>query len=309
MRHIFIVNPAAGHQDTTAELTDSICRAIGDRCYEIHRTEHPGHARELTDMLAAQYAPDICRFYACGGDGTLSEVASGAVGHENAEVACVPCGTGNDFAKIFAPRERLRDLTAQIEGTSMPFDVLEVNGRYCLNICNSGIDARVALWAHLNKRKLPFSGIFPYAVALVINYFKRINRYYTLEIDGNYQEGEYAIIVAANGRCYGGGFNAVPEAEPDDGLIDILYVPRVSRLTLLRCIGKFAVGRHADIPELIRWQRCQEVHLTTREPEALSIDGEISLETDVHIRILPKKLRFVQPVGASVTHHSQPVGV
>ena len=307
MRHIFIVNPAAGHHDTTDALSTEIRQTMEAENYEIHRTEHPGHARELTGALAAQYAPELCRFYACGGDGTLCEVVNGAVGHDNAEVACVPCGTGNDFIKVFEHRELFRDLNAQVGGQVLSLDVMEVNGRYALNICNSGLDARVAHWVHNNKRKLPFSGIFPYAFSLVLHFFKCINRFYTLEIDGARQEGEYAIIVAANGRSYGGGFNAVPESDPDDGKMDVLFIPRISRLTLLRCIGKYATGRHAELPQLIHHLHAREIRLLTSTPEPLSTDGEITLETEVCIRLIRGGLRFVQPCGCSIKHHSSPV--
>ena len=309
MRHIFIVNPAAGHRDSTTELCDEIRRAVGDRIHEIHRTEHPGHAHTLTDTLAAQYAPEICRFYSCGGDGTLCEVVNGAMGHANAEVACVPCGTGNDFVKIFDKRECLRDFAAQIDGQALPLDVLAVNDHYSINICNSGFDARIAQWTHENKRKLPVSGMLAYVISVIVNFFKKINTPYTLEIDGERQEGEYAIIVAANARFYGGGFYAVPEAEPDDGLLDVIYVPRVSRLTLLRCIGKFAVGRHADIPHLIHHTQARELRLTMPAPEALSRDGEITMEQQVNIRIIRGGLMFVQPLGASIIRHNAAAAV
>lgn len=306
MRHIFIVNPAAGRRDSTDALSAGIRRIMDGQDYEIHRTGYPGHARELTGTLAAQYAPETCRFYACGGDGTLCEVAGGAVGHANAEVACVPCGTGNDFIRVFENREFFRDLRAQLSGSVLALDVMEVNGRYALNICNSGLDARVAHWVHNNKRKLPFSGIFPYAFSLILHFFKCINRFYTLEIDGERQEGEYAIIVAANGRSYGGGFNAVPEADPDDGKMDLLFIPRISRLTFLRCICKYATGRHAELPHLIHHLHAREIRLLTPEPEPLSADGEISLETEVCIRLIRGGLHFVQPLGCSIRHHAAP---
>ena len=300
MRHIFIVNPAAGRRDMTETLRREIEAAVSDETWELCVTQGPGDAGRIVREKAAQYAPETCRFYSCGGDGTLSETAGGAAGVANAQVACVPCGTGNDFIKIFRGTEFFRDIRAQLEGEAVPFDLLRVNDRYSFNIANAGLDARVARWASDNKRKCVFGGGFPYVVSLLIHFFRKINRRYRIELDGQTLDQEIAVAVAANGRYYGGGFYACPEAEPDDGYFNFVAVRRVTRAQLVRCVGKYAVGRHAELGDM--QLSCQGRHmiLVSDAPEPVCLDGEILFTDRAEITLLPGAVSFSVPKGASL---------
>ncbi|MCE6983484.1 lipid kinase, partial [Pseudomonas frederiksbergensis] len=87
--------------------------------------------------------------YACGGDGTLNECVNGAVGHDNVAVTHFPCGTGNDFIKMFGEeKDRFFDLSDLVRGEVRPLDVMECCGRYAVNICSVGIDARIGTEVH-----------------------------------------------------------------------------------------------------------------------------------------------------------------
>ena len=115
MRHIFIVNPAAGKgrgfSRRLEEIKEFALRKGLD--HKIYVTEGPGRA---TDFVASQCLEGgAVRFYACGGDGTLREVASGAAGCSGAEVAYYPCGTGNDFMRNFQEEKSFKKLDALVE--------------------------------------------------------------------------------------------------------------------------------------------------------------------------------------------------
>ena len=112
MRHIFIANPAAGKKDQTLTAAGHIgrlCRELGLE-YEIFVTEYPRHACEIVDRERAEHPDKLLRFYACGGDGTLNEVAGAAVQHDNTQVTHYPMGSGNDFIRMFRDLERFHDL-------------------------------------------------------------------------------------------------------------------------------------------------------------------------------------------------------
>ena len=104
MKHIFIVNPAAGKSDRTAEYREMIDAAFAPRglSYELLVSGAPGECRTLARQ-AAQSGEEV-RLYACGGDGTLNEVINGVVGYDNAAVTHFPGGSGNDTIKIFDDR-------------------------------------------------------------------------------------------------------------------------------------------------------------------------------------------------------------
>ncbi len=145
MRHLFIINPVSGkHQDVnalSAKIRECCTKNMLD--FDIYITKAPLAATEMLKKTAA--SGEQLRAYACGGDGTLNEVVNGAVGYSNVEVTHYPCGTGNDFIRTFGTRdtELFRHLDALVGGKPLPIDLIECNGRYGINICSVGIDARV----------------------------------------------------------------------------------------------------------------------------------------------------------------------
>ena len=305
-KDIFIVNPTAGKYDHTAELTALINHAAAAHSldYRIVVTEYKGHAARIVAAEAGRNTADVCRFYACGGDGTLNEVVCGAAGHENAQVACYPCGTGNDFIKMFSRRERFLDMDALIEAPVVPLDLIRINDKYALNLCSAGIDARVADWVGRHNHKIPLAGKLMYDLSLVVNFFGRIPRDYEVELDGERLDGAYSILVAASGRYYGGGFYAVPEAEPDDGLLDFLLIRKVSHLGLLRLIGRYQAGRHREFGDIQVYRRGRGMVLRSKKPEPCNYDGEILRVSEVSIALAPWKLAVALPAGSAVIRNA-----
>ena len=92
MKHVFIINPAAGSRDRTKEYTRIIEECCKELSYEIHVSQAPGECTRLA-REAAQTGEEV-RLYACGGDGTLNEVAAGAAGFGNAAITAF-CASGN----------------------------------------------------------------------------------------------------------------------------------------------------------------------------------------------------------------------
>jgi diacylglycerol kinase family enzyme len=106
MKHIFIVNPAAGKVNHTADLRAEITALAAEQDFEIHETASRADTTKLVLSLIEQYSEGELRFYACGGDGTLNGVISGAVtGGERVSVACYPCGSGNDYVKHYGGKD------------------------------------------------------------------------------------------------------------------------------------------------------------------------------------------------------------
>lgn len=119
IRHIFIINPAAGKPETTHRLEEQLSRLSVP--HEVFYTREAGDAQRITEQTAQDGEP--ARIYACGGDGTLNEVVNGAAGRDFLAVTNVPKGTGNDFLKLFGPR--YRELFSDLE--AMPDDgVLDI---------------------------------------------------------------------------------------------------------------------------------------------------------------------------------------
>ena len=265
---------------------------------EIVLTQGTGHAQQLSRTWAQRGDP--VRIYACGGDGTLNEVVNGAAGFENAAVTNVPRGTGNDFLKIFGPdfRSAFSDLAALADGPQAPFDLMECGGRLGLGIVCAGVDARVAAGVHGYKRIPCLPGPGAYVLARGVNVlFKPLTRPMVIEADGQRLEGETTILCICNGRHYGGGFMPVGDAMPDDGILDTLVVPKVTRRTFFRLVGQYAKGHYRDYPQVIRDFHGREVSFSSPRELVVVIDGEVLRGNSFCVRVSEKKLNFFWPPG------------
>ena len=293
MKHLFIINPAAGSRDRTEEYRKKIEAVCGGLDYRIEVSDGPGACRRLAKEAAL--SGEEYRIYACGGDGTLNEVASGAAGYENVAVTAFAGGSGNDFIRMFDKPEAFSDLTQLLDAKEDTFDLIRCNDDYSLNICSVGLDARIGTDVSRYKRLPLLHGFRAYAASTVINVIKGISQHYVIEVDGEVIDGSKTMICACNGRFYGGGFNPVPEADPSDGLMDVLVVEKVSRLQVPGVVGKYKAGRYKELPHLVRHFRTDRLKVICDKPTPINLDGELRTYQEVEFSIAPEKIRFFYP--------------
>ena len=300
IRHIFIINPAAGKGENRRRLEEAV-RGL-DCSWELVYTQKEGDACRYAREAAE--TGEAVRLYACGGDGTLNEVVNGAAGYDNAAVTNVPLGTGNDFLKIFGPdcKTLFSDVAALAAGPQTPFDLMDCNGRLGIGVVCAGVDARIAADVHRYKALPLVRGIGAYILSLVVNVlFKGITRPTAVEMGELDWRGDTAIICICNGRYYGGGFMPVGEAMPDDGVLDMLLVPKVSRLTFFRLVKQYATGHYRNYPELIRDYHGQEVRYASPDGREVVtvVDGEVMRAPTFTVRLSRRRVNFFYPAGAS----------
>ncbi|MBR4972480.1 MAG: diacylglycerol kinase family lipid kinase [Oscillospiraceae bacterium] len=295
MTHLFIINPAAGSRDRTAQYTRAIETYCAGMDYRIAVSEGPGACTRIAREAAESGKP--YRIYACGGDGTLNEVVQGAAGHDNVAVTVFSGGSGNDFVKIFDDPQAFFELPRLLDAEEVTFDLIDCNGDFSLNICSVGLDARIGVDVSNYKRLPLLQGFWAYAASTVINVIRGIHEHYVVEIDGETIDGNQTMICACNGRYYGGGFNPVPEADPTDGLLDVLLVKQVTRLQVPTVVGKYKNGQYAQLPHLVRHIKTNAVKIRCDKPTAINLDGELRTATEVDMRIAKEKLRFFYPKG------------
>ena len=297
-KHLFLLNPAAGKHDSTAVLRQQIDELGSARGmdYRIVLTEGRGHATQLAREAAR--SGDEVRIYACGGDGTLNEAVNGAAGWENAAVTHVPCGSGNDFVRLFSDPAAFADLGRLMEPDEACFDVIRVNDRLSIGICSIGFDARIGTDIARYKRLPLVTGPGAYALSIAANLFRGVHEHYRITLDdGEVLDDQFTLACMCNGRWYGGGYYPVPEADPSDGLIDLLLVKAVSRPTVVRVIGKYKAGRYRDLPQLISHRKCRQITVEADYPIPVNLDGELLRAQTIHFAVEPGQLRFFYPKG------------
>ena len=297
MTHLFIINPAAGSRDRTKQYSESIHEICGKRGldYRIEVSGAPGECARIAREAAE--SGEEYRIYACGGDGTLNEVVSGAAGFDNVAVTVFSGGSGNDFVKLFSEPEAFFHLERLLDAEETTFDLIKCNDDFSLNICSVGLDARIGTDVANYKRLPLLSGFRAYAVSTVVNVIRGISGHYTVEINGQTIDKDMTLICACNGQYYGGGFHPVPEADPTDGLLDVLLIEKVSRLKVAQVIGKFKDGRYKELPKLVRHFKTDRVVIRCDRPSAINLDGELRVSDVVDIRIAKEKIRFFYPKG------------
>ena len=300
MKHVFIINPKAGNRDQTTRIlamAEQLRQEHGLDC-SCMLTDRPGGATDMARRLAK--SGQELRLYACGGDGTVSEVANGVAGFANVAMTCIPAGTGNDFLKNFgADAEKFSDAANLWDGDVFPLDLIDCNGRYCLTIACNGIDARIAESVHQYTGSPLLSGRGSYLVSVGVNFlFRPIGNHWIVHLDDEVLEDDFALVSMCNGRYYGGGSTPVPEARMDDGVLHTVLVKNVPKLSFARLFPAYSAGRHQDLPaSLIRVSTAREVRIQSDTDIVTCLDGECFHSRDVRMRLAAKNLNFFGPKG------------
>lgn len=301
MKHLFIVNPVAGKlapDKKIARIREGLAAApqqLKDGAdMEIYTTSAPMDACAKVRAEAAE--TEELRVYACGGDGTLNECVNGAAGLANVAVTHFPCGTGNDFIKTYGEdAKRFFDLSQLLGGEVRPVDLIDCNGRKSISICSVGIDARVGGDVHKYSDLPLVGGACGYVVSLLTNYIKGISSTMRVKI-GNLTFGpKLNMVCLCNGRYYGGGFNPLPDAMPDDGVMDVLVVSGVNRLNFVTAILGYAKGQYEKYPQYISRLAADELTIDTDAKEVVNIDGEVMRTDHMEFKLEKAAVNFIFP--------------
>ena len=315
MRYLFLLNPTAGKRDCTAELAPAIQAAaqragIPPEKRKVVVTQYAGHARELAAEAAhtAQADGEPVRIWTAGGDGTFMEAMTGVQGFANAAVGCLPYGSGNDFLRTYGTRAEFTDLDAQLAGGEVTIDLLETSLGLSATICAAGLDAQVA-YGIPKFRRIPLcGGEMSYLLSIVEQLCGHIGRRVTFTIDDEELTVDCLMCAICNGRAYGGGFLAAPEADPADGWLDVMIVRRVGRLTIAKLLGMYKSGRHFVNGQLTEeakpyflYRRARRVALRPadgRGPIVATADGECAPCDAVEAVLRPLSGRILLPAPA-----------
>lgn len=300
MKHIFVINPAAGKTNVTEALLPRLHALFVGREEELetYLTTGVGDATRFVKERCAASCGEHLRFYSCGGDGTMNEVLQGLAGCANAAMGVVPCGSGNDFVRSF-PDCDFSDLEAQIAAEERPIDLIHFNNQWSANICSAGLDSDVCKKMARYKRLPLVTGSGAYILALISTFFSPMGKQAHIVLDdGRTFDENILILVMSNGGFYGGGWNGAPKFNVEDGLMDLCIVRKINRLRILKVIGKYQKGLHVDDPSLqdcIIYTRCRSLTIDFDKPTNLNADGEMSESTHVDAAIVPLALPLILP--------------
>ncbi|MBQ8907283.1 MAG: hypothetical protein IJY71_01690 [Clostridia bacterium] len=303
MKHIFVVNPKAGPTNSVAFIRQEVEKLRPRYDCEVYETTGVGDATDFVRRYLESNPNLSVRFYACGGDGTLNEVMTGALGHAGASISCYPCGSGNDFVKYYGGADRFMDFEALLNGKERGIDILTDGERYSINVANFGFDYAVAKKMSEVKNKLFFKGKTAYTFGVVHSLFHAMKSKAKVFVDGKRFGKEDALLLCtvSNGSFVGGSYNCAPLSDNEDGLLEICLVKPISVFRLLRLIGVYKKGQHLNNPkfaDILYYVRGKEVEVFAEEDSfGYTMDGELVTAKHVVFRILPEAIRFAVPLS------------
>ncbi len=296
MKHVFVINPAAG-QGKSLDFIKAKIEAVAKKYsldYETYITEKKGDGIEFVEERAK--SGEELRFYACGGDGTLYDVVNGAYGYKNVQVAVVPLGSGNDFIRLFGTQEEFLELEDQIEGVPVELDLIKCGTEIAINQCSMGMDAEVCAMQGKIKKFPLVTGEGAYYIGCLYAIARKFHNKFTITIDDEEVVSKDCLFCfCGNSRWYGGGFMAAPLAQPDDGLLDFVIVEaKVSRAKLVTLLNKYKRGEHLDW-DITTFKRGKKLTIHSDSPAAVNVDGECKFITDTSFELIEKGMTFVVP--------------
>ncbi|MBQ8432105.1 MAG: diacylglycerol kinase family lipid kinase [Clostridia bacterium] len=302
MKHIFIINPAAGKENSYEEIQTQLLALADPVDFEIYQTAAPGDATSYVRQYCQTHTEPV-RFYACGGDGTLNEVVNGVVGFPHASLSCYPCGSGNDFVKYYGGKKFFFNLDELVHAKEEYIDLMRVGDRYAINATHFGFDSCVAKTMMNVRRKKLIGGKNAYTTGVVVGLVKAMKNPCRVTVDGELLNpgGTILLCTIANGQFVGGSFRCAPRSVDNDGLLEVCLVRPVSYVTFLRLIGEYSKGTHLDDPRFekyLEYRRGKTVHIEAPEGFLYSLDGELYPDTDFTVEVVPGAVRFGVPASA-----------
>ncbi len=240
-----------------------------------------------------------------GGDGSVNEVVNGVADLEGFDLGVLPYGTGWDFVRTYGISRRLEDAVATVLAENVrTIDLGLVTFRtwagaegraYFANVASAGISGAIARRANETSKAL--GGKVSYYWATLAVFVGWQTGELRVSVDDEIRGGRMIDVLVANGRYLGGGMMMCPDAEPDDGLFDVMMIGDVTKRDLLFVLPKTYRGKHLPHPRL-ELLRGRVVSVDADEPLPVELDGEQPGTTPARFEVVPRALRLrVPPPG------------
>jgi len=292
-RHVcLLVNPSAGG-GRAGRAAPAVERALTARGLSVRRqsTRDLEHGREIAlDATSRGEAVVVL-----SGDGLIGAVADALRSVEGALIGVLPGGRGNDFARVLGiPLDPVAACEVIATGERKALDLGEVDGRAFVGIASVGFDSE----ANRIANEAPgWLGGLVYAYGALRALIAWRPATFRIEVDGEQVSFTGYSVAAANSKAYGGGMYAAPEAELDDGLLDVPYMEDVSKLRFLtRILPKVFKGTHTT-ESCIHLLRGREVRISADRPFEMYADGDPIGTLPVHVKALAGAINVLVPAS------------
>jgi diacylglycerol kinase (ATP) len=285
-----ILNPMAG----SVTNVQQVVKQLGSlKPAALHVTQKAGDAQ----LFARNAVRDNCDYIiAAGGDGTLNEVINGiAHAADRIRIGLLPLGTGNDFARTLRLPATIEENIAILRAAkTRPIDLVRVRSdqeRFFVNVSAGGFSGLVdeKLTPEIKRTWGPLAYVRSAAAALPeMHAYKTEVRF----ADGETLSVELYNVIVANGTYVAGGLPVAPQADPSDGLLDVVLIPKRSTPEMVLLAAQIILGNHLG-SQAITFRRTTQVSVKSKPGTWFNADGELVGNEPAVFEIIPRALQFV----------------
>lgn len=302
MRHIFIINPAAGKHDISETIRADIEKICAERNIDplIFISEYAGYERDMTRKMCTLFSNEPIRFYSIGGSGTLYQIICGITNFETTEVACYASGLTNDLLKCYVGDiSAFRSLEKLIDGKTDYLDLIEMGDVKCPNFISFGLGTGYFSDRFLFRVMSAIAPLGSYTLGIISDLLRNKIIHYEIKIDGVEYNNPYALIVCFNGLCMGGSIIPYKSPRPNDGTLNFVLIESMSRLEQFKTLFALKAGKTDKIGNKIRMIKGTKMEVARKDGQLLLFncdgEGECSTNGSATLRVRPKTLQFIVP--------------
>ena len=298
MRWHIIANPVAG-KGRARQWAHQLADALRGRGDEVALSFSEGRSSAETWAWEAA-AGELDGVVACGGDGTVHQTINGLMrgssGRQPPSLGLLPVGRCNDLALALGiPRRNPRQaIEVILAGNRRTIDLGRAGGRYFSIVSSLGFDADVGAYVDDGRHPGFLKGTIAYLYAAVVELFRY--RDVTVSLKGDFGEYQGPIFLAATGNApyYGGGMKVLPQADMEDGWLDLCLVKSVRRVEVVVMLTRVFRGGHRSHSS-VSMHRVRRLEIDATDPLWLWADGERMVQLPATIEVVPSCLPVLAP--------------
>ena len=300
MVHIFIINSLV----VDKKVSDNLRRHLekrNDIKWFAFNTSHTGMETEITQKMIQFFDGEKIRFYCCGGSGTVRNVMHGTGDYKDVEIAFYPCGSTNDFLKVYGEDQKLfNDIDNLIDGRVEKIDYIKTNYGVALNTLSLGIDSQLSYYLTDASEYSIFGNAVPYFIAYMKAIVKMRPRMLNIQVADKTYNDNISEMIVANGCVLGGGLYIAESANFKDGLLEYFIAPNASSIGLLKIILKMMNKKTEEVKKEVIFGEMSVMEIRSEDEKSITfnLDGEIVRGGSYwKIEAVKKGMSFIVPHG------------
>lgn len=319
MNFVIIFNPNASKIDVgfIEEIRKSLMGS--GHTVTLEKTEYKGHSIEI----ARRYRNTDNIIIACGGDGTIHELANG-LALSKTPLLCLPMGTGNDFCKkIYGKGVKYKKIaedfgliSGKVNFEIRPTDLISVNDFWCINVMSIGFDTLVETVGKKINDKLHFLGSFCYKLGILVCLFK--DKAFSMNISAKAKSKKQAdsdeisadnftLFAICNASYYGGGFYPAPDAKLNDGILDVVVADAMSGFNIIKLAPSYTNGKVQQKSEKVHCYSLSSGKISSKDGSKLKFncDGENYFISDIDFKAVSGAINLCVTKSANNAYISE----